>query len=222
MKYCNYCGNPITEPARFCPKCGAQLQSDNVFVPIETVNPQPLVAAGPYTAAQQPASQSDSKSGPSKVVIGMICGAAVLVMLLIGSLLSSPKGITGTWKLNFDLSEMSSMLEAMGEDNSMFTAMGLDEMVIAMDLNQDNMMTISASMGGGSISAEMAITGTYEVLSDDTISLYFGEMTTSYSAFGIGENETEDIDETYEFNYQLDGNTLILSEDGTEVQFKRD
>lgn len=221
MKYCNYCGNPITEPARFCPKCGAQLQSDNVFVPIETVNPQPLVAAGPYATAKQSASQSDPKSGPSKVLIGLICGAAVLVMLLIGSLLSSTKGITGTWKMDIDLSEMTSIMGEMGEDTSMFTAMGLNEIVVAMDLKQDNTMSIGATMGGGSISAEVAITGTYEVLSDDTISLYMGEMTTKYSAFGFGETDTEDIDETYELNYKLDGNTLVLSEDGTEVQFKR-
>lgn len=39
MKYCNYCGTPITEPARFCPKCGAQLYAETVYTPIETAMP---------------------------------------------------------------------------------------------------------------------------------------------------------------------------------------
>lgn len=185
------------------------------------MNPQPLAAAGPFPGAQQTNLQAAPKSGPSKVLIGVLCGAAVLVMLIVVSLLSSPKGITGTWKMDINLSEMTDLMGAMGEDTSMFTALGMDSIVVAMDLNQDNTMTMGATMGGGSINMEVAITGTYEVLSDDTISLYMDEMKTSYSAFGFGENDTEEIDETYELNYKLDGNTLVLSEDGTEVQFKR-
>lgn len=218
MKYCNYCGAPITEPARFCPKCGAQLYAETVYMPIKTINPQPLVAAGPSAGAQQANQQADPKSGPSKVLIGVLCGAAVLVMLIVASILGSPKGITGTWKMTMDMEDFADYMDM---DASLYQMVGMDKFDVQLNLADDNTLTLGLYAGGDSVSVDSVTVGTYEVLSDDTIHMALGERTSKYSIFGEEETETDDFDEEDDFSYSLDGNKLTLIVEDMPLQFKR-
>lgn len=221
MKYCCYCGKPISEPARFCPMCGAQLPSE-VFgealhsIPVE---PQPFTEEAPKMDPYIPETivLTDRIQSSDRWKMYIVAFIA-LAIIMTGLNHTQASGVEGSWKATADLNEMSALV---GEDPSFYSSAGLDTFEITVDLNQDNSMAIRTKMSGGTVDGEIALVGTYEVLSEDTLSLYAEVMESSFSAYGFTENDSEDIDHTTEVNYVLDGNRLTLSNNGIELQLDK-
>lgn len=247
MKFCNYCGNPITEPSRFCSKCGARLPVEFTGEAMHStpVPPQSFIPSAPFAAAQpgpfivsgssgksqpqEPISNPSPQVGPPKVLIGILLGVSVPLVFLLAILLSPSKGITGTWTMDIDMNELitwageseGAAQEEIDMVTGVMTATGMDQVTVTYELNEDNTLKFILTMGEGTISSESIVTGTYDVLSDDMIRICGDEMTTRVTAFGMTQTETEDKDSEMEINYRLDGNTLTFIHDDIELQFKR-
>lgn len=221
MRYCCYCGNPITEPARFCPMCGAKLPSEVFVDTIHTIPAQScsFMEDEPETTPLEPESISLLSRIKSRDKWEMMIVAFIACpIILTGLNHTQASGIEGSWKMTADLDEMAALV---GEDPSFYSSAGLDTFEITIELNQDSSMAIRTRMDGESTSGEIAFVGTYEVISDDTLSLNAEVMESSFSAFGFTENDSEDIDHVQEVNYVLDGNTLTISNNGMELQLLR-
>lgn len=236
------------EPSRFCPKCGAQLPSEFVGEPLHStpVQPQPATAAGPSATAQprpftvagssgtahpqEPVSNPSPQVGPPKVLIGILLVVATALAVLFVLILSPSKGITGSWSMNIDMNQLMAMVGESGGGTqeeiemvtNMMTSMGIDQMVVTVDLNEDNSMSLSTKIGEDSISGGTTVSGTYEILSDHSLRIHANEATTRMTFFGVTQNETEDMDSTVEYDYRLDGDTLTLISDDVEIEFQRD
>lgn len=221
MKTCQNCGNLITESARFCLKCGALLQDDSLYEPLETLHHHPLTVAGPQTETAAQTADINSKNGPFNKKILLLCVAGLLTIILTCVLIGASAasgGITGSWKLTMDIEDFADYMDM---DASLYQMVGMDNFDVQLNLADDNTLTLGLYAGGDSVSVDSVTVGTYEVLSDDTIHIALGERTTKYSIFGEEETETDDFDDEDDFTYSLDGNKLTLIVEDMPLQFKR-
>lgn len=221
MKFCNYCGNPNADPARFCSKCGAQLPNEFVRESSQTISGQTAFAgAGPSFAAQPSASQTNPKLGPPKVLFVILGVAAVLlVMFIFGNLVRASRGITGTWKASLDWDELNTLLDQ--DYGYSFTFGNPGQMDIVYELNEDNSMTMNISAKKSLVNMELTVTGTYEVLSADTIRMHESNVKILGDLLGFSQTWKDEIDNTYEMNYVLNGNSLTFISDNKELKMKR-
>lgn len=225
MRYCCYCGSPITEPARFCPMCGAQLPFEVYDETIHSIpaQPQPLPMDEPeITPATPETIVLTDRIKPKDWWKMSIAAVIALAIILTGLNHTEASGVEGTWKATENLSDMDSM---MGYHASAiikhFFNLDTDQVIVSVELNEDNTMSFIVSLGDSSLGAETTRTGTYEVHSDDTISLYVSETATISYLFGQESGVVDPADETLEFNYSLDGNKLTLRNDEIEVQLDK-
>lgn len=234
MKYCNYCGCPIDEPARFCPKCGTKLPPEiaNAQFPTEKARSQTQTRPQRYTAygvpisepAQEPAvaqirTNSETKNGMGRVhALLWICLVSTIILFAI--VLNTPTGLNGTWKLTLDLDEAEGIL---GEDISSLTELGFDKMTLNLTLNEDHTMELNASLIEGKVSAKFGLTGTYETHGDN-LRLNLEEETFYIYAYGQSTEDSMEVSGAFDFIYSQKGNRLTLVEEGVddmEYQFKR-
>lgn len=232
MKFCNYCGNPVTEPSRFCPMCESRLPFEVFDDTIHTVpiSFQSFTAREPERTPTEPIRipfEPESISLLARIKSRdkwemMIVAFIAFAIILTGLNHTQAAGIEGSWTATGNLSEMTSMMgdHAVAIIKHFFTP-ETDQVAVSVDLNKDNTMSFITTLGDDSLGAETTKTGTYEVLSDDTISLNVNETTTSFSLFGQSSKVEDYTDETLEFTYNLDGNQLTLSNNGMELQLDR-
>lgn len=86
MKTCQNCGNLITEKSRFCPRCGALLQDDALYEPLETLHCHPLTVTGPQPESTAQTVEAGPKKDPRHDLwnskIWILCGAGLLIVIL--------------------------------------------------------------------------------------------------------------------------------------------
>lgn len=235
MKYCNYCGYPIDEPARFCPKCGHQLPLEIANAQFQTeearsqnqTKPQrfsaygvPISEPAQASAVPQIRTNSEKRNGMGSVkALLWIC--LIVTVGLFAYLNSIPTGIEDTWKMTLDLNEMDTML---GTDASAMVALGLDKADLKPDLNEDHTMALNITMSKGKICAKGGLTGTYEFVNGGNLRLNLKEETFYMYAYGYTTEDTQEVDGSIDFEYHLNGNTLTLTQEGVDdmvYEFKR-
>lgn len=92
---------------------------------------------------------------------------------------------------------------------------------IVYELNDDQSMTMHITGKKSVANVELTVSGTYEVLSENTLLIHENKVKILGNAFGFSQTWKDEIDNTYEQNYILDGNTLTFISDDKELKMKR-
>lgn len=232
MKYCNYCGCPIDEPANFCPKCGHQLPPEIANAQFQTEKakrqpqtpPQRFTAYGmpisdpaPAPAAPQIRTDSDKRDGMGSVkALLIVC--FLVTAFLFAMVLNTPAGIEDTWKMTLDVDEAS---ELFGSELAPLTAFGIDQVILELELGDKGSMSFDILLDGGSFNEEMRLIGVYSTSDDGIMSLFFVEGTTSTIVNGSTTKDSLELNKEFKVNYEQEKNTLILRDEGIELQFER-
>lgn len=195
--FCPKCGKEVENGAKFCNWCGSPL-SNEAFQPENNAGVQDT----------QPAAQAAAKPANKKgLLIGVCCAAAAAVVIILVVLLGGAAGgkgsLIGKWRLNYD-SIIDVASEYLGGLENFIDTDYIKDMVdIEMTFEEDGTLVMDLSMdllAGYS----GTYTGTYEITDSDTM---------------VINDDSYFIDGTVE--YEINGNTLTLTQDGQSILFDR-
>jgi hypothetical protein len=225
--YCPKCGKEVENGARFCNWCGSPMPMNNDASEPESnagsdaYSSQNAYRYGSdqgrntyqqdhgystgshqagYAAAKQPVG---NKKG---LLIGICCGAAAVVIILIvvlGGAIGGKGSVIGKWRLNYD-SIIDVASEYLGGLENFIDTDYIKDMVdMEVTFEEDGTLIMEVSMDLLS-GYSGTYTGTYEITGDDTMIL------NDDSSFMSGTVE-----------YEVNGNTLTLTENGIDYVFDR-
>lgn len=239
MKYCNYCGCPIDEPARFCPKCGEKLPPEiaDAQFPTEEAKSQTQTRPQQFTAygvpisepAQEPAevqihTNSEKRNGMGSVKALLIICFLVTVILFTylwnHQATAERKTVRGDWKATLSTEKGLELID-IGADDSLY--LNYPQMTFELNLDEDNTMVLNTTMDSDEACIGLDYSGTYEVIDNTTLRLNVKQRRYYFDGYGYGllRDETKDLNKSLDVYYQLRGESFVLSSERGVLQTEK-